>query len=98
MGMEISIVLGVVLLGLALWATTHHRGCRTYAMTKRLPLPYGASHCVEDAQAQLRRCSALLEELRNAGHLSVEQREKLATLAWLITETRLSLTEIERRL
>ena len=30
--MEIGVVLGVVLLGLALCAlATHHRGCRTYA-------------------------------------------------------------------
>lgn len=41
--------------------------------------------------------SALLEELRNAGHLSVEQREKLATAAWYMTEARLSLAEVKRQ-
>ena len=89
-------VLGVVLLGLALWATTHHRGCRTYAMTKRMPLPYNASHCVEDAQAQLRSCARLLEELRNTGNLTVDQREKLATAAWYMTEARLRLSGVRK--
>lgn len=99
--MQIGIVLGVVLLGLALWALlalTHRRGCRTYAMTRRMPLPYHASQRIEDAQAQLRKCQALLAELQNCERESIERREKLATLAWLVTETRLSLTEIEKRL
>lgn len=94
--MEIGIVLGAVLLVLALLALVHRPGRRTYAMTKRMPLPYNALHCVEDAQAKLRSCARLLEELRNTGQLSTDQREKLSTAAWYMTEARLRLSSVRK--
>jgi hypothetical protein len=97
MGMHIGCILGVAFLALVLYALATHGKRRTYAMTKRLPLPYAAGHSVDDAQASLRRCSALLEDLRNTGRLSVEEREKLATAAWYATEARLSLAEVKKQ-